>query len=145
MSAAVLPFRRSPRQVPTVTTILVVDDDLAVCELTCRALREVGYDCIWATSGEHALSLLAERAEVPDLFVFDVRLQDMPGPTLAWLLSQRYGEVPVLFVSGYPSFDAALLRAARWEFLSKPFGPGQLVAAVRRILALPSSKARSAS
>lgn len=127
------------------TTILVVDDELAVCEFTCRMLREAGYDCIWATSGEHALTLLVERKEVPDLFVFDVRLQDMPGPTLAWLLTERYGEVPVLFVSGYSSFDAALLRAARWEFLPKPFLSAQLLAAVQRILAQPRSETRSAS
>ena len=73
----------------------------------------------WANTGEHALALLVDRKEAPpDLFVFDVRLPDMPGPTLAWLLSERYGEVPVLFISGYPSFDAALLRATRWDFLA---------------------------
>ena len=124
---------------------MVVDDDLPTCELTCRMLRRAGYDCFWATSGEHALTSLVERGEAPDLFVFDVRLQDMPGPTLAWLLSERYGEVPVLFISGYPSFDAALLRAARWEFLPKPFESETLLAAVRRILEQPGSRARSAS
>lgn len=127
------------------TTILVVDDNLATCELTCRMLRDAGYDCFWATSGEHALTLLVERGEAPDLFVFDVRLQDMPGPTLAWLLSERYGEVPVLFISGYPSFDAALLTAARWEFLPKPFESATLLAAVRRMLEQPGRRTRSAS
>jgi DNA-binding NtrC family response regulator len=128
-----------------VTTILVVDDDLDTCELTCRMLRGAGYDCFWATSGEHALTLLVERKEVPDLFVFDVRLQDMPGPTLAWLLSERYGEVPVLFISGYPSFDAALLAAAHWEFLPKPFDAATLLAAIRRMLEQPGRRARTAS
>jgi two-component system, cell cycle sensor histidine kinase and response regulator CckA len=126
-------------------TILVVDDDLATCEMSCRILRSAGYDCARATTGEHALALLVERKEAPDLFVVDVRLPDMPGPTLAWLLSERYGEVPVLFISGYPSFDAALLRAARWDFLAKPFTPENLVAAVHRMLAQPAAKARSAS
>lgn len=126
------------------TTILVADDDLAVRTLTCRMLREAGYDCVWATSGEHALTLLVERKEVPDLFVFDVRLKDMPGPTLAWLLSERYGQIPVLFISGYP-FDTALLRAAQWEFLPKPFESAQLVDAVRRMLARPDCRARAAS
>ena len=124
---------------------MVVDDELATCELTCRMLRDAGYDCFWATSGEHALTLLVERGEAPDLFVFDVRLQDMPGPTLAWLLSERYGEVPVLFISGYPSFDAALLTAARWEFLPKPYGSATLVAAVRRMLEQPGRRTRTAS
>ena len=98
-----------------------------------------------ATSGEHALTLLVERGEAPDLFIFDVRLQDMPGPTLAWLLTERYGEVPVLFISGNPSFDAALLSVARWEFLSKPFESAALVAAVRRMLEQPGRRARSVS
>ena len=124
---------------------MVVDDNLATCELTCRMLRDAGYDCFWATSGEHALTLLVERGEAPDLFVFDVRLQDMPGPTLAWLLTERYGEVPVLFISGYPSFDAALLSAARWEFLPKPFESAALVTAVRRMLEEPGRRVRSVS
>jgi two-component system, cell cycle sensor histidine kinase and response regulator CckA len=128
-----------------VTTIMVVDDDLALCQLTCRMLREAGFDCFWATSGEHALALLVERGEAPDLFVFDVRLKDMPGPTLAWLLSDRYGDIPVLFISGYPSFDAALLTAARWDFLPKPFESTALVAAIRRMLERPSTRARTAS
>ena len=126
-------------------TILVVDDDLSTCELMCRMLREAGYECVWANSGEHALSLLSERVQSPELFVLDVRLPDMPGPTLAWLVAQRYGEVPVLFVSGHSTFDAALLRAARWEFLPKPFTDVTLVAAVRRMLAPPEARTRSAS
>lgn len=124
---------------------MVVDDDLAVCELTCRMLRAAGYDSFWASSGEHALSTLVERKEAPDLFVVDVRLQDMPGPTLAWLVAERYGETPVLFISGYPSFDAALLAAARWEFLPKPFDSATLVFAVRRMLEQPGARARSVS
>lgn len=126
-------------------TILVVDDDLTACRLACRSLRDAGFDCIWANTGEHAMAKLLERGEAPALFVFDVRLTDMPGPTLAWLLSDRYGEVPVLFISGYPSFDAALLRATRWDFLPKPFSPLELVAAARRMLAQPPARERSAS
>ncbi len=126
-------------------TLLVVDDDLPACQTTCRILRDAGFGCIWATTGEHALALLVDRKEPPDLFVFDVRLTDMPGPTLAWLLSERYGEVPVLFISGSPSFDAALLRAARWDFLAKPFSPESLVAAVLRMLSQPDVRARTAS
>ena len=126
-------------------TVLVVDDDLAACRMACRILRDAGFECVWANTGEHAMALLVERGEAPALFVFDVRLPDMPGPTLAWLLSDRYREVPVLFVSGYPSFDAALLRAARWDFLAKPFAPEALVSAVRRMLTQPDARARSAS
>ena len=126
-------------------TILVVDDELPACQVACRILRDAGFECLWANTGEHAMALLVERKEAPDLFVLDVRLTDMPGPTLAWLLSERYGEVPVLFISGYTSFDAALLRATRWDFLAKPFSSESLVGAVRRMLAQPDVRARSAS
>lgn len=145
MRPVVLPFPCTGSEVPSVTTVLVVDDELDACELTCRMLRDAGYEAFWATSGEHALTLLVERRQAPDLFVFDVRLRDMPGPTLAWLLSERYGEIPVLFISGYPSFDAALLRAARWEFLPKPFESADLIGAVKRMLKEPGVQARSAS
>jgi DNA-binding response OmpR family regulator len=140
-----LPFRSSRSDVQPVTTIMVVDDNLATCELACRMLRVEGYDCFWATSGEHALTTLVERQQPPDLFILDVRLQDMPGPTLAWLATERYGAVPVLFISGYPSFDAALLTASRWDFLPKPFEAPELLAAVRRILSPSHGQARSAS
>jgi two-component system catabolic regulation response regulator CreB len=126
-------------------TILVVDGDLSVCETACQTLRDAGFECIWANTGEHALALLTERSEVPNLFVFDLHLADMPGPTLAWLLSTRYGELPVLFTSDSSSFDAGLVRAARGDFLAKPFSPESLVDAVRRLLAEPDARSRSAS
>lgn len=113
--------------------------------MSCRILRDAGFECIWANTGEHALALLVDRKEAPDLFVFDVRLADMPGPTLAWLLSERYGQIPVLFTSRHPSFDASLLRAARWDVLSKPFPPEGLLAGVRWMLGQPALRARSAS
>src|SRR5918995_7114812 len=115
------PFACTAGDFPWVSqTILVVDDDLAACQVACRSLRDAGLECVWANTGEHAMALLVERNEAPVLFVFDVRLTDMPGPTLAWLLSERYGGVPVLFISGYPSFDAALLRATRWTSSRSP-------------------------
>jgi DNA-binding NtrC family response regulator len=126
-------------------TVLVVQSDLPASQMTCRILRHAGFECIWANTGERAMALLVEQKEAPDLFVLDVRLTDMPGPTLSWLLAERYGAVPVLFISGYPSFDAALLRAARWDFLAKPFAPDSLVAVVRRMFAEPELRARSAS
>lgn len=128
-----------------IQSILVVDDQVEACQAICWILRDAGFECIWANTGEHALALLVDRREAPNLFVIDARLADMPGPTLAWLLSERYGEVPVLFVSSAPSFDAALLRAARWDFLAKPFSPESLVSAVRRMLAQPDVRARSVS
>jgi DNA-binding NtrC family response regulator len=123
----------------------VVDHDLSWAQLSCRILRSVGFECLWANTGEHALSLVTERGETPQLYLIDVRLPDLPGPTLAWLLFQRHGEVPVLFVSGYPSFDAALLRAARWDLLVKPFSADALVTAVRQMLSPPDETVRSVS
>jgi two-component system cell cycle sensor histidine kinase/response regulator CckA len=125
-------------------TVFVVDDEVALCRLTCRMLRQAGFDCFWANTGEHALALLAERGEAPDLFIFEVRLPDMPGPTLAWLLSERYHDVPVLFVSDFHSFDATLLRAAPWDFLPKPYTVEDLLAAVRRVLTPPATQERTA-
>jgi DNA-binding NtrC family response regulator len=126
-------------------TVLVALGDLAACRTTSRILREAGFECISATTGEHVMALLVDRTEAPDLFLFDVRLPDMPGPTLAWLICQRYGEMPGLFISGHSSFDASLLSAGAWDFLAMPFSPESLVASVTRLTALPDVRARTAS
>jgi DNA-binding response OmpR family regulator len=49
-------------------TVLVVDGDLPASQMACRILRHAGFECIWANTGEHAMALLVERKEAPDLF-----------------------------------------------------------------------------
>jgi CheY-like chemotaxis protein len=114
-------------------TILVVDDEPLVCQVTCRMLQEAGYTVEGVYSARAALSFLGpDRAF--DLFVLDVRLPDMSGLTLAHLLSVQRPGVPFLFISGFPESHGEEPPTSRWAFLSKPFGSEQLLPAVEQLL-----------
>ena len=109
-------------------TLLVVDDDPDVLELTVTLLSEGGYRVLSAPSGGAALALL-ER-EAVDLVVTDVVMPGMTGFELVERARQRRPDLPVIYMSAY--FDAMPDgRAIRNDvFLAKPWKPRDLLRAV---------------
>jgi signal transduction histidine kinase/ActR/RegA family two-component response regulator len=122
---------------PPVATILLVDDDATVRETCAAALRQFGHRVEVAETPAAALALARSDPGRFDLLVTDVLMPDLTGPQLAAQVRASCPDVPVLFISGYP--DDALSAAAELppgdRFLSKPFTPSKLGAAVEEILA----------
>lgn len=115
--------------------VLVVDDDVTSRAAMRRILEHEGYTVLVAEHAEDALRLL-ERTHVPvDLMVTDVQMPGMNGDLLAARVRQACPDLPVIFVSGEPRYEAlptALGGAAR--FLPKPFLPIELLEAVEGVL-----------
>jgi DNA-binding response OmpR family regulator len=116
------------------TNLLLVEDDSAVGETICHMLGETGYRCEWVSTGRAAVALIESGARPVDLFVIDVRLPDISGPSLARELTQGRPSVPVLFVSAYPEPTDEPMPNVHWAFLPKPFTSEQLCEAVRQLL-----------
>ena len=116
--------------------VFVVDDDPGVLEVTCRFLREAGFECVEANTGAELMALL-DGGRIPDLLVLDVRLPDVPGPELALRVHTRYPRIPVLFISAWPATanHPRELDVLRWEFVQKPFTGEGLTAAARDLIA----------
>ena len=96
-----------------------------------EAAEGVGSD-----DGAGALAL-SERQPI-DILVCDIFMKEMDGWTLAAWLTQRLPELPVLFISGYPTnFGHGHRMNARWAFLPKPFQPGELVEAISNLVQVP--------
>ncbi len=114
-------------------TVLVVEDDDRVRELTCSILRRSGYEVIDAQNAGEAF-LLSERMEQPiHLLVTDMVMPRLSGRELAERLVQSRPEMKVLYVTGHPR-DAALGRGSGAALLRKPITPASLLCAVRQLL-----------
>ncbi|WP_116081928.1 ATP-binding protein [Tropicimonas sp. IMCC34011] len=116
--------------------ILLVEDEAPVRAFASRALRMRGYEVVEARNAEEALLRLEDPALEIDLFVTDVVMPGLDGPT--WVrraLASRPG-TGVIFVSGYADehFAEERSRIPNSTFLSKPFSLNDLTETVRRQL-----------
>lgn len=112
--------------------VLLVEDEAPVRSFASRALRLRGLTVLEAGSGEEALELLDDPDLVIDLFVSDVVMPGMDGPS--WVAKARKSRphVKVVFMSGYAeeSFADKQARISQSVFLPKPFSLTDLTSLV---------------
>lgn len=116
--------------------VLLVEDEAPVRAFASRALRLRGFTVLEAGCAEDALELLADRTRHIDVFVSDVIMPGMDGPS--WVkeaLAQR-PDVRVVFMSGYAeeTFGDIQARLTNSMFLPKPFSLNELVESVERMM-----------
>jgi DNA-binding NtrC family response regulator len=119
--------------------ILVVDDDRASCELLREIFAAEGWEAEIALSPEDALALAARTRF--DLVVSDINLE--AARTGLDILRDLRDACPVVLVTGFGTLDAAVeaSREGAWDFISKPFKVGEVVATARRALERGSAPA----
>jgi two-component system KDP operon response regulator KdpE len=113
--------------------VLVVDDEEAIRRFLRVALTSQAYTVIEATSGQEALS--AANAEKPDIIILDLGLPDIDGVEVTRLLRQ-WTQTPIIILSvrGSESDKIAALDGGADDYLTKPFGVGELLARLRAAL-----------
>jgi len=117
-------------------TVLVVEDEEPIRELTRRWLFDHGYRVLVAADGEAALSIAAAHVGPIDVLVSDVVMPRLGGIELVQLLSPERPAMRVLYTSGYADrgFDLAAMRGAGSDFLQKPYQLRELGERVRTLL-----------
>lgn len=115
------------------TLILVVEDEPQIRAFVCAALQEAGYRVAAAAQAAEALERLG--AEPPTLLILDLGLPDRDGIELIHEL-RTWSTLPVLVLSARAAEDAkiAALDAGADDYLTKPFGVGELRARLRAML-----------
>jgi CheY-like chemotaxis protein len=118
-------------------TILVVEDEQAVRDLTVRILQQLGYTILTAASGAEALEVSQAHAGSIDLLLTDVVMPHMSGRQLADHLRQSRPTTKVLFLSGYTENTVVHhgVLDAGVDFLPKPFSRENLSKKLREVLA----------
>jgi PAS domain S-box-containing protein len=117
-------------------TILVVEDDPRVRELTARILREYGYKVLAAESGEEALRQAERSTGEIHLLLTDVIMSRAKGTEFAKQLKAKLLRLEVVYMSGYPHFSSSARDPLdfRDRLLTKPFSPSELARKVRAAL-----------
>jgi two-component system KDP operon response regulator KdpE len=104
--------------------VLVVDDERAIRRYLHAALNAQGYTVFEAVSGQEALTAVV--ADRPDIIILDLGLPDLDGIEVT-----RQLPIIVLSVREHEEDKIAALDAGADDYLTKPFGTGELLARLR--------------
>lgn len=113
--------------------ILIADDEPTLVSTLKYNLEREGYAVIAAADGEAAVAAASETH--PDLIVLDVMMPGLNGLEVCRILRKEM-HVPILILSarGDERDRAAGLEAGADEYVTKPFGMGELIARIRLLL-----------
>jgi two-component system KDP operon response regulator KdpE len=113
--------------------ILVCDDEPQIVRALRVILRDAGFEAVPAGSGEEALDLVAVRP--PEAAVLDLMLPDLDGVEVTRRI-REWSEMPIIVLSAIGDEDKKVeaLAAGADDYVTKPFGPRELVARLEAAL-----------
>ena len=120
------------------TKILCVEDEPQMIDLIKLILETEGYEVIGAEGGQEGLRLM--RSEKPDLILLDLMMPEMDGGDVFHHMKEEVElrDIPVIVVTA----KAAPIDKVLWinvakvdDYVTKPFGPRELVESVEKVLA----------
>ncbi len=114
-------------------TILLADDESAICEVTQELLESMGYHVLIAADGEQALALFNDQQAQIKLAVLDVVMPRLGGVETAHQLRRLAPELPIVFQTGYGE-DQIQQAMPRSCVLTKPVNIPQLSRVIRQLL-----------
>jgi len=112
-------------------TVLVVEDEDALREVTRRILAEQGYEVLTCANGPDAIKLAEKHGGSIDLLLTDVVLPKMLGNEIATRVQALIPGLPVLYMSGYAQAVLGSTLGDEITLLEKPFSEQQLLVKVR--------------
>ena len=112
---------------------LVCDDEAQILRALRVILRDAGYEAVPATTGEEALDLAAVRH--PEAATIDLVLPDIDGVEVCRRL-REWTQIPIIVLSAVGEEDAKVraLAAGADDYVTKPFGPRELIARLEAVL-----------
>jgi DNA-binding NtrC family response regulator len=115
--------------------ILIVDDEEVLRDVLEVVLRREGFDIVLAASGEEALNVLDNDAEI-DLVVLDVMLPGISGIDTLRAIRVDNPSLPVIVITAFSSIDGAIeaMKYGAFHYIPKPFKNEEVVLTVNKAL-----------
>jgi putative nucleotidyltransferase with HDIG domain len=116
-------------------TILFVDDEECILNVSREYFKRKGYQVLTAANGQDAISIIEN--EAVDCCFTDINMPGMDGLALAEHINQLDNTLPVIIMTGYPSLENTIqtLKNGVVDFLIKPVNLSQMELCVRRVFA----------
>ncbi len=113
-------------------TVLVIDDEAVVRNVAQHALKKIGAQVLTADCGRIGIELFRARATAIDIVVLDASMPDLGGREVLREIRKIRQQIPVVVSSGHPQseMDRYFGQDRPSSFLSKPYKPDELAAAV---------------
>ncbi|MDD5169533.1 MAG: response regulator [Syntrophales bacterium] len=114
--------------------IIIVDDEIHMCESLDILLSSQGYEIQCFTDGSQALSHL--RVQVCDLLLLDLMMPEMDGYTVLSRVKESWSDLPVIIMTaqGSAEYAVAALKGGADDYLCKPFEIDELVKRIENII-----------
>jgi two-component system, cell cycle sensor histidine kinase and response regulator CckA len=125
--------RRSRRVTKPQKTILVVDDEAQVRNLTELMLAQFGFRTLTADNGWNAVKIFEKEADTIDLVLMDLSMPRLSGKDALRAMRKLRPQSKIILSSGYGEEDSSLDEAPN-AFLQKPFTLEALVQTVNQVL-----------
>lgn len=117
-------------------SVLVVEDDTALCELLTWNLSAEGYDVRSTPDGEEALVMVRE--QIPDAIVLDWMIEQVPGIEVCRQLrkDKETAQIPIIMVTARGEEEDMIrgLKTGADDYVTKPFSPRELLARIEALL-----------
>ncbi len=128
-------------------TILLVEDEASLRELTSRILTRNGYQVCAAAGGGEAVQRASDPAQPVDLLLTDVVMPEMLGNEVAARVGAIRPGVRAVFMSGYaqPILDTHGVPSPDYDILEKPFTEAALLTRVRQAMQGPAAADQAAA
>ncbi len=126
-------------------TVLVIDDDRNILTTLEVYLKDQGLRVTTASSGRQGLDCIG--VELPDLILLDMRLPDRDGLEVLQEIVAAGIKTPVVMITAYATVETAVkaVKMGAFDYLPKPFVPGQLDLILERVRRFDRMEAEIAS
>nr|HPJ96992.1 response regulator [Syntrophales bacterium] len=114
--------------------ILVIDDDLSICETLEMYLTEEGYTVYTANTGTDGLNKFVETN--PDVVILDIRLPDISGFMILEDLREENENVKVIMITAHHDMESTInaMKGGAFDYIHKPIHIDELDMAIKKAL-----------
>ncbi len=114
--------------------ILVVDDEMIVCESCQRILEEEGYEVEIALSGKEAFKKMKENPF--DIVITDLKMPEIDGMEVLKKFRKEYPDAVVIMITGYGTVQSAVeaMKLGAFDYIPKPFTPDEVLVVVNKAI-----------